>query len=297
VRPAVAKQKMTATDVFVPRRLGKYLRDCTPLSVNDVRAALSHGRVTLDGQRAEDEHALVFEEDDVRVDGRRLVPRHRQHTAMLHKPLGVTSTVRDPRGKADLSRWLDEMPAGMFPIGRLDRNTSGLLLFTTDGDLANAVLRPDHHTDKVYWLWLDEHVPDGDPRLGALLGGVPVLGRDARARSCTVQHRTEHFTELLVTLDEGRNRQIRRMCRALDFHLNGLHRRSIGPLELGELPSGAWRLLDPGESDALWQATGGRRRAFARKLKALARLSEQRRHEGAPHVRLDAWLSRHGVRH
>ena len=286
---------MLVGTLFIPRRLGKYIADCTPLSAAFVRRALSEGRVTLRGTRVRNETELVFEEDEVRVDGVRLAPRETQYYAMLHKPLSVTSTTRDPHGKADLSRWLEEMPAGMFPIGRLDRQTSGLMLFTTDGDLASAVLRPDHHTDKTYWLWLDEHVADDDPRLAALLEGVPVLGQPARAKAAVVLHRTEHFTELLVTLDEGRNRQIRRMCRALDFHLTGLHRRSVGPLQLDGLALGAWRLLHETEVDALWHATGGRQRIVDRKLRALSRFAAEARRSGAPHTRLEAWLERHAV--
>lgn len=276
---------------FIPRRLDKFIRDSTPLSAQSVRDAVASGRVTVHGVRETSEHALVFEDTEVRLDALPLAPRRRQLHAMLHKPLGVTSTARDPTGRPDLSPWLREMPAGMFPIGRLDRQTSGLLLFTTDGDLADAVLRPDHHTDKVYWLWLDEHVSDTDPRLAALVDGVPVLGRPARAKAAVVLHRTDHVTELLVTLDEGRNRQIRRMCRALDFHLTGLHRRSVGPLEIGDLPAGSWRLLGDAEVAALWQATGGWQRVVDRRVEALARLADQRRLAGAPHARLEAWLA------
>ncbi len=265
---------------FVPRRLDKFVRDCTALSVVQVRCALAEGRVTIAGTPTHVEDELVFEEDDVRLDGQRLAPSRAQRHAMLHKPLSVTSTARDPRGKADLSRWLREMPPGMFPIGRLDRQTSGLLLFTTDGDLATAVLHPDHHTDKIYWLWLDEHVADDDPRLQAL-----------PAKGATIQHRTEHFTELLVTLDEGKNRQIRRMCRALDFHLVALHRRSVGPLALGDLAPGAWRLLSDEEIDALWLATGGRQRVVRRKVRALARFANKTRQSGSPHLRLESWLA------
>ena len=184
------------------------------------------------------------------------------------------------------------MPEGMFPVGRLDRQTSGLLLFTTDGDLAHAVLRPEHHTDKTYWLWLDEVVPDDDPRLRALLDGVPVLGQPAHAKAVEVLHRTDQLTELLVTLDEGKNRQIRRMCRALDFHLHALHRKTIGSLALGDLPAGQWRLLRDDEVEALWRAAGGRERVVERRVRALRYHADKCRAAGAPHARLEAWLER-----
>jgi len=281
-------------EFFVPRRVDKLLRDSTTLSVSETRRALSAGRVTLQTSvapaRLPQPDELVFESDVVRLDGSVVVPRADHKHAMLNKPRSVTSTARDPKGKADLSRWLEQMPRGMFPIGRLDRDTTGLLLFTSDGDLANAVLQPGHETDKQYWLWLDEHVPDDDPRLAAMHDGVELRGKRARAKSVEVLSRTDHFTELLVTLDEGQNRQIRRMCYALDFRLVQLHRRSVGPLRVGELPLGDWRLLDAQEVEALWAATGGRERVLTRKLSALRRFAAERRAGGAPHVRLEAWL-------
>lgn len=277
--------------VFVPRRLDKFLRDATPLSVVGAREALAAGRVTIADVACTLDARLVFQDDAVRLDGALVTPRRAHFHAMLHKPRSVTSSARDPEGKADLSRFLEQMPPGAFPIGRLDRDTTGLLLFTDDGDFANAVLHPDHHTDKVYWLWLDEPVADDDPRLVALTEGVPVLGQTARAKSVVVQHRTEQLTELLVTLCEGKNRQIRRMCRALDFRLVALHRRSVGPLQLGTLPAGQWRPLAQDEVRAAWQATGGPERVMARKIAALRRMAAAARQGGAPELRLEAWLA------
>jgi len=191
-----------------------------------------------------------------------------------------------------LTKFLEAMPRGVFPVGRLDRDTTGLLLFTDDGDLANAILHPDHETEKVYWLWLDQHLPDSDPRLKQWVDGVPVRDYIARASSVCVQHRTECTTELLVSLREGKNRQIRRMCRALNLHLEHLHRKSIGPLHLGSLAVGQWRPLDASEVERLWQATGGRQRAVQRKVAALVTRARQRREREVPDLRLEAWLGR-----
>jgi 23S rRNA pseudouridine2605 synthase len=276
--------------VFVPRRLDKFLRDSTPLSVVEVRAALSAGHVDVDGQCERDAERLIFEVDVVRVEGRCVEPQREHFHAMLHKPGSVTSTARDPGRKADLGRWLREMPAGVFPIGRLDRATTGLLLFTSDGDLANAILQPDHHTEKVYWLWLDESVSDDDPRLARLVEGTDVGEERLAVQSVTIQHRTPDFTELVVHLREGKNRQIRRLFRALDFRLVALHRRSIGPIQLGALPIGAWRALDAAEVDLLWSATGGRERVRSRKIAALQREARAARSAGRSEPRLDAWL-------
>jgi 23S rRNA pseudouridine2605 synthase len=182
------------------------------------------------------------------------------------------------------------MPAGVFPIGRLDRATTGLLLFTSDGDLANAILHPDHHTDKVYWLWLDEVLSDSDPRLSRLCEGVDVGDERLSVASVIIQNKTSDFTELLVRLCEGKNRQIRRLCRALDFRLVALHRRSVGPIELGDLPIGAWRPLTAEEVESLWRATGGRERVRQRKIAALTEQALAAQSAGRPHTRLDEWL-------
>ena len=137
------------------------------------------------------------------------------------------------------------------PTLRVRQGSELVVNVTNDGDLANAVLHPDHETNKIYWLWLDEHVPDADPRLERMTLGVPLArGRFvAHAASVSVLHRTDSHTELMVTLREGKNRQIRRMCRELRFKLTHLHRKAIGPLSLGELPVGEWRPLDGDEVD------------------------------------------------
>jgi 23S rRNA pseudouridine2605 synthase len=142
--------------VFLPRRLVKHARDATPLSAAGVREAFVAGRLTVKtaggASSGASLDALIYEEDEVLLDGEPLAPRQRQAHAVLHKPRATLSTRRDPRGKGDLSPWLEAMPAGMFAVGRLDRDTTGALLFTTDGDLANALLRPERHAEKVYRL-------------------------------------------------------------------------------------------------------------------------------------------------
>jgi 23S rRNA pseudouridine2605 synthase len=282
---------------FLPRRLEKFLRDSTDLSVDDGRRAHALGQVCVlapgtPAPRAMRVDDLVYEDDTVLLNQVRLEPRSVHVTLMLNKPGDVTATLRDPHGQRDLTAFLEAMPRGVFPVGRLDRETTGMLLFTNDGDLANAILHPDHQTEKVYWLWLDEHVADGDPRLARWLEGVPLGGHVARAVSGRVQHRTESHTELLVTLCEGKNRQIRRMCRALGFELTHLHRKSVGPLSLGSLGVGEWRPLGAAEVEQLWRAAGGRSRATERKIAALVSRARERRERGEPDLRLEAWLER-----
>jgi 23S rRNA pseudouridine2605 synthase len=276
--------------MFIPSRLDRYVREGTRRTVAEVRDLLSSGAVRVNGAQTTDERRLIFEDDDVALDGARIAPPPGHAYLVLNKPLSVTSTAHDPRGRADLGRFLERMPAGTFPVGRLDRMTSGALLFTTDGDLAQAVLHPDHRTEKLYWLGLTEHVGDDDPRLAQLTQGVPVLGRLARATRVCVVARGEAFTELHVTLIEGMNRQIRRMARALGLRLDALHRESIGPLTVDGLSPGQARPLVQAEVEALWEATGGRELAVARRIEALVRLAESSRGCGAEKTRLEAWL-------
>ena len=287
--------------MFVPRRLNKFLREATGLSARRVErlwaegAVRVHSRPVGQADRVHDStglESLVFEEDVVTVRGVKVAPRRAHATMAFNKPRAVTSTVKDPTGKRDLSVYMTDMPKGTFPIGRLDRDTTGLLLFTTDGDLCNALLRPEHHTDKLYWLWLDGRLSDDDPRLRTLTDGVDIAERRVRAKHVVIQHRTPDFTELQVTLDEGRNRQIRRMCRALDLHLVHLHRKRVGHVTLEGVPQGSARRLRSDEVERLWQSTGGRELVIRRQIAALERKSCVYRESGRPDERLERWLER-----
>lgn len=233
---------------------------------------------------------LIFEGDAVELNGERLRPRAEPFAAKLNKPAAVTSTAKDPLGQADLAPWLGRMPAGSFAVGRLDRETTGLLLFTTDGELADAVLQPARHTDKTYWLWLDEEVGPDDPRLEAM---TQPNERFDCAKRVRVLHCTPDHTELEVTLDEGKHHQIRRLCKALRLRLLHLHRRSIGPIALDGLALGELRPLAEAEVAALWEAVGGQERIREAQIAALARHAREARERGAPDARLDAWLEHH----
>jgi len=278
---------------WIPRRLDKFLRDSTRLSRSEVQAALADGRVRA-RCRGEDVpprvDRLVFGDDEIRLDGQIVRPLVEQHTCLLHKPKGVTATARDPEGRRDLSRWLAAMPRGCFPVGRLDRETTGALLFTTDGDLANAVLHPDHRTPKIYDLRIAGHVCDDDPRLALLRSGVESSLGLLKAEEVQVVARSDDETALRVTLCRGKNRQLRRMCYAAELRLRHLHRCAIGPLSLDGLDRGRWRRLTSEECDRLWRDVSPRGSVRRHKLVALERQAASARLEGAPMVRLERWL-------
>lgn len=280
----------------LPRRLRKRVAESLELSLQLVDEYWQAGRLRVITKGTGEPQilsleALIFDDDRLLLDGAPLECVSTRSYALLNKPKYVTSTAHDPDGKSDLSPYLREMPRGCFPVGRLDRETSGLLLFTSDGDLANAVLRPDHQTTKTYWLWLDDVLEADDPRLSSLLEGVEHNGQRLIAKHARITSRSEYATELELTLTQGKKRQIRHMCRALDLHLEHLHRCRIGPLSDAGLALGSWRPLSPEEVAALWSAVGGKADLRQRKVAALFRLAREARAAGAPLLRLEAWLA------
>jgi 23S rRNA pseudouridine2605 synthase len=277
--------------------LRKRAAECLNLSLQDVDDCWRADRLRVVTPEIQEPRrlaleALVFDDDQLLLDGTPVELRISRTHALLNKPKHVTSSARDPDGKSDLSPYLDAMPQGCFAVGRLDRETTGLLLFTSDGDLANAVLRPDHQTTKTYWLWIDEVLPDDDPRLAALVDGVSHDGQLLRAQRARISARSEYATELSLTLTQGRRRQIRHMCWALGLRLVHLHRSNIGPLSDSELSLGTWRFLSQAEVEALWQAVGGRAELRQRKVTALLRQAWGARNAGVPDLRLERWLER-----
>lgn len=277
--------------VELPRRLRKMLRDRTDLSLKLIDAAIERGELTINGVAAPPwGEVFVFPEDEVHMSGQPLPEAKQSRVFLLFKPKNVTSTASDPKGKQDLSAWLKRLPAGVFPIGRLDRETTGALLLTNDGDLATALLSPEHRANKVYWLWIGESIAEADPRLERWLTGIPVLGETAHATQVEVLHQTPDSTELLVTLHEGKNRQIRRMARASAFHLLHLHRKSICSVSLDGLSPGDVRELAAEEVDRLWADVGGKHVVFAKQWEALKHNAQQAREKGTGSDRLDGWI-------
>lgn len=191
--------------------------------------------------------------DRVEVNGRPL-PRETAHvTYMLHKPVGVISTLSDPEGRRSLR---DFMPAGarLFPVGRLDADTSGLLLLTNDGDLAHHLMHPRYGVAKRYRVHLDR-LPS-ESQLARLRDGVE-FEPGVTSSPAQVWPRDESGDEAVIeiAIHEGRHRQVRRMCEAVGLEVKRLHRYGYGPLKLGDLSRGLWRELSEEEVDALRSAS------------------------------------------
>jgi 23S rRNA pseudouridine2605 synthase len=207
---------------------------------------IAEGRVALSGRTITDPETWIdLTEAVITVDGRPVVAEARLYL-MLNKPRGLVTTRHDPEGRPTVFDCLkDFSDAHLSPVGRLDKASEGLLLFTNDTQFANALLDPATHVAKTYHVQMDR-IADGAV-LAALEKGVHHDGEFLRARAVRTLREGEKNSWLEITLDEGRNRQIRRMLEALDIECLRLMRVSIGNLELGALEKGAARALTEAE--------------------------------------------------
>ena len=219
-------------------------------SRSEAERLIREGRVRLDGRVVRDpEHPADVSVARIEIDGAgttAAIPRY----LMLNKPRGLVTTVRDERGRDTVYRCFDGAGLGWIaPVGRLDKASEGLLLFTNDPQWAARITDPASGPDKTYHVQVDR-IPD-EATLAALRSGIDVDGAWLRAVSVIVLRAGEKNAWLEIVLDEGRNRQIRRLLAAFDIGVLRLVRVAIGPLALGELPKGRWRELSAGEVAAL----------------------------------------------
>lgn len=211
----------------------------------DAARWIRDGRVEVDGRVVRDpEHWVDLARARVRFDGRPLRPRERVYV-LLHKPAGYLTTYRDPKRRPTVYDLITDVGTFVSPVGRLDLDTSGLLLMTNDTQLAERVTNPESHVAKTY---LVKAVPRAsDEQLAALRQGVVLTDGPTRpARVVRVADSAAH-TSFRITLTEGRNRQVRRMAEAVGLEVVELVRVQIGRLRLGTLPRGNWRLLTAAE--------------------------------------------------
>ena len=212
---------------------------------------IAAGRVTVNGQAVHIGDKADPETDTVAVDGRP-VGRAAGHVyIMLHKPRGYVTTLSDEYGRHTAAELVSGCGARVYPVGRLDRDSEGLLLFTNDGDFAHRLLHPSHQVDKVYLVTVRGDIRGAAERLMAIteLDGEPIAPAQARELS-----RREGQALLRVTIHQGKNRQIRRMCARLGLHVEKLQRMEEDGLRLDDLPIGKWRYLTAQE---IQRITGG----------------------------------------
>ncbi len=216
--------------------------------LRDRRAAeklMADGRVTVDGQVVSQMGAQVEPGQDVRVDGRPVRPEAEKRYIMYHKPAGEVTTVTDPEGRSTVLDKFRDFPVRLYPVGRLDYDSEGLLLLTNDGELTERMLHPSREVEKVYLARVSNQVTPEEAR--RLENGVMVDGRRTARAKVKLLSVKPLYTDMLVTIHEGRNRQVRKMVEQVGHQVVLLRRIRFGPLRLGDLPRGMWRELTPEE--------------------------------------------------
>jgi 23S rRNA pseudouridine2604 synthase len=219
-------------------RLNKYISETGLCSRRQADQLIEQGRVTINGARA----ALgtqVTEDDDVRVNGQRVGEKKKSIYIALNKPVGITSTTArdDPDNIVDFV----DHPERVFPIGRLDKDSEGLILLTNNGDIVNELLRSENNHEKEYLVTVDR--PVTEDFVLAMSQGVHILGR--MTHRCVVERVSKNVFRIVLT--QGMNRQIRRMCDVFDYSVRRLQRVRIVNIHLGQLKPGQWRNLTNAE--------------------------------------------------
>lgn len=235
----------------VKERLQKIIAAAGICSRRAAEDLLRQGRVQVNGQIAALGDRADPETDTVTLDGQPLSREPERVYLMLNKPRGYVTTLSDERGRRTAAELVSGCGARVYPVGRLDRDSEGLLLFTNDGDFAHRLLHPSHQVDKVYLVTVRGDIRGAAERLMAIteLDGEPIA--PARAQELC---RREGQALLRVTIHQGKNRQIRRMCAGLGLHVEKLQRVEEDGLRLDDLPIGKWRYLTAQE---IQRITGG----------------------------------------
>jgi 23S rRNA pseudouridine2605 synthase len=243
-RPAISAASLDLSAV----RLAKFLAHGGVASRRKAEEIIEMGRVTVRGKVVTDPARDVGASDDVRVDGKAVGEEAREVWA-VNKPAGVVSTAREP-GKRTAVVELVDSTARLYPVGRLDVETTGLILLTNDGELANRLVHPRYEVEKAYRVELRR--PPSEADLRRLARGVEL--EDGMTAPAGVQRLGER--EIEIVLREGRNRQVRRMAEAVGAEVVALRRVRLGPIGLGDMPEGRARRLGEEEIARLWEDAG-----------------------------------------
>jgi len=233
-------------------RLNKYIASCGVASRRGADALIAQGRVTVNGKAVDTVGMDINPETDtVAVDGTLLSIADKKIYIMLNKPAGVLSTCRDDRGRKTVLDLVGDVGVRLFPVGRLDYDTKGLLLLTNDGDFTYRCTHPRHEVNKTYVAVV--HGLLEDHAIRRLENGVVLDGVKTAPAVINVVHREGRETRLEITIHEGRNRQVRRMFETVGCHVMALKRIAFGSLKLGNLPEGSWRYLTEQELKSIYK--------------------------------------------
>lgn len=239
-------------------KIHKYIARCGVCSRRQAEKLIEEGRVRVNGQPATIGQRIDPEKDVVEVDGRVIKPQAEKIYIVFNKPKGVVTTASDEYGRTTvldfLKKHIDLNKYRIYPVGRLDKNSTGLLLLTNDGELAAAILNPRTKIPKEYVVTVKGH--PSRKKLRELEEGIYLDGKKTLPCKIDIVKKNSNSTRLKIVLYEGKKRQIRRMMKLIKHPVISLNRVAIGPIKLKNLKRGSFRQLKPEEVEALKQACG-----------------------------------------
>jgi len=235
-------------------RLQKYLAECGVASRRHAEDMITQGLVQINGITVREMGLKVEEGDEVRVRGDIVTPQAEKRYVLYYKPIGEVTTSSDPEGRPTVLDRFRDFPVRLYPVGRLDFDSEGLLLLTNDGDLTARLTHPSGEVNKSYIARVSLQLTDEE--LNRLRFGIMIDGRKTAKAGAKILKQESLFTDVLITIHEGRNRQIRRMVEALGHQVIRLKRVKYGPVELGTLARGEWRDLSAQEVSDLRRSAG-----------------------------------------
>ncbi len=239
-------------------RLQKLLADCGIASRRKAEVLIADGLVKVNGVAAKIGDKVDPKKDKVMVNGKPLVTKVRNVYVMLHKPRGFITTMSDEMDRRCVAQLVSDIPERIYPVGRLDRDSEGLLLLTNDGEFANALTHPSMHVPKTYRVTVRPSITDD--QLTQITMGIVIEGQKTAPATVRVISQEPGRVVLEIVLYEGRNRQIRKMCEALGLEVARLKRIAVGPVKLGMLQQGDYRRLTREEVKKLLAAAKHARR-------------------------------------
>ena len=235
-------------------RLQKYLSQCAVASRRKAEELILAGKVKVNGQVAGLGDKVSPRNDTVTVCGKKIVSSKKHYYILLHKPRGFITTMEDEMGRKCVAELVKDVGARVYPVGRLDKDSEGMLIMTNDGEFANAMTHPSKHIPKTYRVTVRPNVTED--MLVKFSTGMEIDGKMTAPADAHILEKQENRVVLEIVLYEGRNRQIRKMCEALGLEVARLKRTSIGSIKLGMVPQGKWRELNEDEVHKLMVSSG-----------------------------------------
>ncbi len=226
-------------------RLQKFISDCGLMSRRAAEKEIERGSFTINGVRAEIGQKIDPTKDTVLYKGKPVKGGGKKLYVMLYKPRGYVTTMSDEEGRKCLPELLTDIPERVYPCGRLDMDSEGLLILTNDGETANKLMHPKNHVDKIYHVKVRGEIEP--EKLDILTGPMEIDGYKIKPVKVSIIERKEGSTTLKFVLSEGRNRQIRKMCEIAELTVTRLKRVSVGDLTIGMLSPGKWKYMNYNE--------------------------------------------------